>query len=223
MLVSSGIGSNYSRRILGKSEGRLIKALACVAFGAALLALAVSTLLGPLVWLPFGAESRDDGRAHRPARIRHGNAVPDGPAASGSMARAVGSLGVVAERRVERARVGRRAGVRDLSRTGADDDHGRPFLSGGPRRSSPAPAPARRPRRNPAPAASCSRSRPEPRLSDPDQDYPRTPPRCASSRARTRTPRSRLLCGGPGRSIARVSPPAGTSAGWRSAPKLPFP
>ena len=27
MLVSSGIGSNYSRRILGKSEGRLIKAL----------------------------------------------------------------------------------------------------------------------------------------------------------------------------------------------------
>jgi len=54
MLVSSGIGSNYSRRILGNSEGRLIKALACVAFGAALLAVAVSTLLGPLVWLPFG-------------------------------------------------------------------------------------------------------------------------------------------------------------------------
>ena len=54
MLVSSGLGSNYSRRILGKNEGRLIKALGCVALGAALLALAVSTLLGPLVWLPFG-------------------------------------------------------------------------------------------------------------------------------------------------------------------------
>jgi hypothetical protein len=53
MLVSSGLGSNYSRRILGKNEGRLMKALGCVALGAALLALAVSTLLGPLVWLPF--------------------------------------------------------------------------------------------------------------------------------------------------------------------------
>jgi hypothetical protein len=54
MLVSSGIGSNYSRRILGENEGSLMKALGCVAIGAALLALAVSTLLGPLVWLPFG-------------------------------------------------------------------------------------------------------------------------------------------------------------------------
>ena len=54
MLVSSGLGSNFSGRIIGKSEGRLIKALGCVAFGAALLALAVSTLLGALVWLPFG-------------------------------------------------------------------------------------------------------------------------------------------------------------------------
>jgi hypothetical protein len=53
MLVSSGLGSNYSRRILGKNEGRLIKALGCVALGSALLALAVSTLLGALVWLPF--------------------------------------------------------------------------------------------------------------------------------------------------------------------------
>jgi hypothetical protein len=54
MLVSSGVGSNFSGRVIGKSEGRLIKALGCVAFGAALLALAVSTLLGALVWLPFG-------------------------------------------------------------------------------------------------------------------------------------------------------------------------
>ena len=54
MLVSSGLGSNYSGRIIGKSEGRLIKALGAAAFGAALLALAVSTLLGALVGLPFG-------------------------------------------------------------------------------------------------------------------------------------------------------------------------
>jgi hypothetical protein len=54
MLVSSGLGSNYSGRVIGKSEGRLIKALGVIAFGAALLALAVSSLLGALVWLPFG-------------------------------------------------------------------------------------------------------------------------------------------------------------------------
>lgn len=54
MLVSSGLGSNFSGRIIGNSEGRLIKVLGCAAFGAALLALAVSTLLGALVWLPFG-------------------------------------------------------------------------------------------------------------------------------------------------------------------------
>lgn len=57
MLVSSGIGSNYSRRLIGKNEGRLIKALGCVALGAALLAVAVSTLLAPLVWLPFGLKA----------------------------------------------------------------------------------------------------------------------------------------------------------------------
>jgi hypothetical protein len=56
MLVSSGLGSNASRRILGKNEGRLIKALGCVAIGASLLAIAVSAFLTPLVWLPFGAK-----------------------------------------------------------------------------------------------------------------------------------------------------------------------
>jgi len=53
MLVFSGLGSAASRRVLGKDEGRLIKALGCVALLAALLALAVSSLLTPLVWLPL--------------------------------------------------------------------------------------------------------------------------------------------------------------------------
>lgn len=53
MLVSSGLGSYYSSRVIGKSEGRLIKVLGVIAFGAALLALAVSSLLGALVGLPF--------------------------------------------------------------------------------------------------------------------------------------------------------------------------
>jgi hypothetical protein len=52
MLVSSGLGSAASRRVIGKQEGRLIKALGCVALLAAVLALIVSSLLGALVGLP---------------------------------------------------------------------------------------------------------------------------------------------------------------------------
>ena len=53
MLVSSGLGSALSRRVLGKSEGRLIKALGCVALLASLLAVIVSSLLTALVGLPL--------------------------------------------------------------------------------------------------------------------------------------------------------------------------
>jgi hypothetical protein len=51
MLVSSGLGSYFSRRLLGKDEGRLIKALGCIALLTALLGLVVSSLLSSLVWL----------------------------------------------------------------------------------------------------------------------------------------------------------------------------
>ncbi|MBZ5620433.1 MAG: hypothetical protein LAQ69_17165 [Acidobacteriia bacterium] len=53
MLVSSGLGSAASRRVLGKDQGRLIKALGCVAILTAILALVVSSLLSALVWLPW--------------------------------------------------------------------------------------------------------------------------------------------------------------------------
>jgi hypothetical protein len=53
MLVSSGVGSGLSRRVLGNDEGRLIKTLGSVALLAALLALVASWLLGALVWLPM--------------------------------------------------------------------------------------------------------------------------------------------------------------------------
>jgi predicted membrane-bound spermidine synthase len=51
MLISSGLGSAASRRVLGKDEGRLIKALGCVALLGALLALVMSPLLAALVGL----------------------------------------------------------------------------------------------------------------------------------------------------------------------------
>jgi len=53
MLLSSGAGSAATGRLLGKSEGRLIKALGCVAILAATEALIVSPLLTALVWLPL--------------------------------------------------------------------------------------------------------------------------------------------------------------------------
>ena len=56
MLVSSGLGSNASRRLLGKDESRLVKLLGCIALTVTLVAIAVSQLLTPLVWLPFAAK-----------------------------------------------------------------------------------------------------------------------------------------------------------------------
>jgi len=54
MLVSSGLGSFASRRLLGRDEGRLIKTLGSVALLSAGLALILSWLLTALVWLPLG-------------------------------------------------------------------------------------------------------------------------------------------------------------------------
>ena len=53
MLVSSGVGSALSRRAIAGEPARLIKALGAVALSAATLALTVSWLLSPLVWLPL--------------------------------------------------------------------------------------------------------------------------------------------------------------------------
>jgi hypothetical protein len=53
MLVSSGLGSAFSDRILGASESRLIKALGCVALLASLLGLVVSSAFSALAGLPL--------------------------------------------------------------------------------------------------------------------------------------------------------------------------
>jgi hypothetical protein len=54
MLVSSGVGSFLSRRLIGRVESRLAKALGAIAILAALLALTLGGMLGGLVWLPLG-------------------------------------------------------------------------------------------------------------------------------------------------------------------------
>jgi hypothetical protein len=53
MLASSGLGSAFSRQLIGDTEGRLIKALGCVALLAALLALVASQTMTALLWLPI--------------------------------------------------------------------------------------------------------------------------------------------------------------------------
>ncbi len=56
MLISSGLGSAASRKLLGKDEGRLIKTLGSVALLASLLAVILSSLLSTLVWLSWPAK-----------------------------------------------------------------------------------------------------------------------------------------------------------------------
>jgi hypothetical protein len=53
MLASSGLGSAFSRQLIGEREGRLIKALGCVALLAALLALVATQAMTALLWLPI--------------------------------------------------------------------------------------------------------------------------------------------------------------------------
>jgi len=55
LLVSSGLGSFSSRRLVGDSDSRLIKVLGLVAILGTALALAVSGALAALVWLPWAA------------------------------------------------------------------------------------------------------------------------------------------------------------------------
>ena len=86
MLISSGVGSAVSRRLLGKDEGRLIKALGCVALLAALLAAAGLGLLSAAGVAAPAVESSDHGGADRSARLCHGDAVPHRAAAAGGVA-----------------------------------------------------------------------------------------------------------------------------------------
>ena len=53
MLMSSGLGSYYSKRVLAGDEGRMIKVLGLTALLTTLLALVLSSLLTALVWLPW--------------------------------------------------------------------------------------------------------------------------------------------------------------------------
>ena len=56
LLISSGLGSFFSHRLVGASDSRLIKVLGLAALLATALALAVSGTLTALVWLPWAVK-----------------------------------------------------------------------------------------------------------------------------------------------------------------------
>ena len=56
LLISSGLGSYFSARLVGDSDSRLIKVLGLAALLATGLALAISGTLSALVWLPWGVK-----------------------------------------------------------------------------------------------------------------------------------------------------------------------
>ena len=56
LLISSGLGSFFSHRLVGDSDSRLIKVLGLVAILATALALVISGALTALVWLPWGVK-----------------------------------------------------------------------------------------------------------------------------------------------------------------------
>lgn len=53
MLVSSGLGSFVSRRLLGRDKSRLVKVLGLIALLTLLLGIVVASMLSALVWLPW--------------------------------------------------------------------------------------------------------------------------------------------------------------------------
>ena len=158
MLVSSGIGSFVSSRMLGRDEGRLIKVLGLIALMTALLAIVVSSLLSALVWLPLPLKMVLTVALIVPLGLRHGHAVPHGSYAIGRVARAERPLGVVAECGLERTGLGRRAGLRDLSGVSADADCRRTCSIWRRWPSSRVCAPVARRRPSPRPGALCWRS-----------------------------------------------------------------
>ena len=131
MLVSSGLGSYLpaaaGHRILRRPVGA----------GDRWPALPCSLLTGgrmlpccfrkPLA-LPLGLEDAAYGGADFPRRFRDGHAFSHRPGAPGALARAFGALGLVTECGGQRVWLGRRLGLRHLSRVGPDPSDWRPAV-----------------------------------------------------------------------------------------------
>ena len=129
MLVSSGLGSYYSRRLLGQSDSRLRMALVTAAALLALMAAEVS-LLPKAVGLPLGVKMLLTAVLIFPAGFVMGMPFPTGLARLERWHKPSGALGVVAECGGERFRLRRGPGVRDLPGIGRNPADRGPALPG---------------------------------------------------------------------------------------------
>ena len=129
MLVSSGLGSYFSRRVLGERRRPDDQS---AGFDGAVDGAGRSRAFVPafrLVWLPLSLKMAMTVGLIAPLGFVMGMPFPTGSAAARGVAPAERPLGVDFERRRQRARIGRRDGVRDLPGIGGDADFRRRVLS----------------------------------------------------------------------------------------------
>ena len=131
MLISSGLGSYFSRRVLNQSEARWMKALGAIAFLVALLGITRLVCVAHGSRTAALAEDCTYGPDDLSGWICHGDAFPYRAEALAGVAQAVGPVGVGAQCRIQRVGLGRSLGVRHLPRIDTDTVHRRPTLRGG--------------------------------------------------------------------------------------------
>ncbi len=142
MLISSGLGSYYSRRFLANAPPlRLTLVLVAIFAGVSALAFA-----GRAHWTirrrtPAANQDRDHHRSDRPRRIPDGYAVPDRSHAVGIALPTSCAMGVGTECRLKRDGIGRRDLSGNLSRPANDAANRRRAVSRGAAGGSPGSKP----------------------------------------------------------------------------------
>ena len=121
MLVASGVGSYFSRRVIAGEDRRLMMALAGVAVLITALAFVASPLSAAAAGWPTFAKMAVTAISIAPAAFLMGMPFPSGLAPVGRTTSALGALGMVDQRGGQRARIGRSDCAGDLFGTAGDD------------------------------------------------------------------------------------------------------
>ena len=115
MLVFSGLGSFFSRKIVAGNEARLRRVLIIVAALVAALAFAAPVVSNAGIVWPLPLKMLVTALIIAPGRIRDGDAVSERPNPHGEVSSAFGSLGLGVKCSLERARLRQRHLPGDLS------------------------------------------------------------------------------------------------------------
>ena len=120
MLVASGAGSYLSRRVVADDDIRLMLVLSAVAVLVGILAFVSTPLVTAAAGWPLAAKVLLTTLSVAPAALLMGMPFPSGLRRLEKRHRAVGALGLVAQRGRERARLGQRDLPGDLHRPALD-------------------------------------------------------------------------------------------------------